>query len=76
VEYELIGLPNSAADGQSFEDIVGDAVDGTIVSSPRKRRKNATVVEDALVRAVRAAVRSKWGKKPQCSVLVSVISGQ
>ena len=37
---------------------------------PRGRRKDLDGVEDAVGRAVRAAARNAWGKKPLVTVLV------
>ena len=72
-DFELIGLPEVAENGDSFDDIIGNAIDGTLASIPRKRRRDAVKVEEAIGRAVRAAVRDRWGKKPFCSVLVTRI---
>ena len=56
------------------EDVVLDAVDGTIESIPAGRRKDVELVRDAVRRAVRAAVDQEWGKKPIVKVLITKIA--
>jgi ribonuclease J len=72
-EVALMGLPAGNGHGVSLENIVRDAAIGTIESIPKARRKDPTLVSDAVRRAVRAAVNQAWGKKPLCSVLLTVI---
>ena len=62
-------------EGESLEDTVLDAVDGTIASIPPARRRDPEVVREAVRRAVRAAVDQVWGKKPIVKVFVAVIDG-
>lgn len=69
----LTGLPVADVDGVSFESIVRDAASGTIDSIPRPKRKDQALVSEAVRRSVRAAVNQAWGKKPMCSVLLTVI---
>ena len=72
-EVALDGIPTTTLDGRSMEDIVFDAVDGTLESIPRKRRKDDKLVADAVKRAVRAAIDQAWGKKPIVKVLVVLV---
>lgn len=72
-EVALTGLPIANAEGTSFETIARDAALGTIDSIPKPRRKDPALVSDAVRRAVRAAVNQAWGKKPICSVLLTVL---
>jgi ribonuclease J len=72
-EVALTGLPVTDVDGVSFESIVRDAASGTIDSIPRPKRKDQALVSEAVRRSVRAAVNQAWGKKPMCSVLLTVI---
>ncbi|RKF06345.1 ribonuclease J [Oceaniradius stylonematis] len=65
-----IGLPRADAHGEDLEDILFEAVVGAVESMPRGRRKDLDAVEDAVGRAVRAAARNAWGKKPLVTVLV------
>ena len=69
----LDGVPERTADGEAMEDVVLDAVDGTLRSIPAKGRKSPDLVAEAIRRAVRAAVNEVWGKKPICKVLVNVV---
>jgi ribonuclease J len=46
--------------------VVGDLLDGL----SKTKRRDAEAVENAVQRAVRAAVNEAWGKKPACHVLV------
>ena len=59
--------------GTPFEEIARDAAIGTIDSLPKPKRKDQALVSEAVRRAVRAAVNQAWGKKPMCSVLVTVL---
>jgi ribonuclease J len=72
-EIALTGLPPADAQGTPFTEIVRGAVSGTIESIPRPKRKDQALVSDAVRRSVRAAVNQAWGKKPMCSVLVTVL---
>jgi ribonuclease J len=72
-EVALTGLPAADTEGTPFETIARDAALGTIDSIPRARRKDQALVTEAVRRSVRAAVNQAWGKKPMCSVLLTVI---
>jgi ribonuclease J len=72
-EVALSGLPATDLQGVSFETIARDAAIGTIESIPRPRRKDQALVSEAVRRGVRAAVNQAWGKKPVCSVLLTVL---
>jgi len=72
-EIALTGLPLADSEGTSFAEIARDAVVGTIDSIPRPKRKDQALVSDAVRRSVRAAVNQSWGKKPMCSVLLTVL---
>jgi len=69
----LIGIPQMGARGESFHEIAEKAAIGAIEGIPRPRRKGADLVGEAVRKAVRSAVSAAWGKKPICSVLVSVV---
>ncbi len=69
----LVGIPQFDARGESFHDIAEKAAAGAIESIPRPRRKSADLVGEAVRKSVRAALNLAWGKKPICSVLVSVV---
>lgn len=70
----LDGVPFETEEGDSMEDVVLDAVDGTLESIPAVRRKDVELVRDAVRRAVRAAVDQEWGKKPIVKVLITKLA--
>lgn len=72
-EVAVTGLPATDTQGTPFATIARDAAIGTIESIPRPRRKDLALVSEAVRRSVRAAVNQAWGKKPMCSVLLTVI---
>ena len=72
-EIALTGLPAADNQGTPFAEIAREAVIGTIESIPRPKRKDEALVSEAVRRSVRAAVNQAWGKKPMCSVLLTVL---
>jgi ribonuclease J len=68
---QLIGIPD--ADGLDMHDIAHDAVVDTLEQLPRARRRDPLSVEEAVKRAVRAAIAAHWGKKPLCLIHVIVV---
>ena len=68
------GVPFETAEGDSMEDVVLDAVDGTLESIPPARRKDVELVRDAVRRAVRAAVDQEWGKRPIVKVMITKLT--
>jgi ribonuclease J len=66
----LFGLPKRDEKGDSFFEIVRDAIDGTLDSIPRGRRKDGAMVAEAVRRSVRSEVQRRWGKKPLVEVVV------
>ncbi|WP_321341126.1 ribonuclease J [Breoghania sp.] len=72
-DVAIIGVPEVDDDGDDFEEIVIDAIEGAIESIPRKRRRDPELVREAARRAARSAVVQRWGKKPVCKILVSVV---
>ena len=69
-EIALDGVPTADAQGRPMRDIVRDAVEGTIASIPRNRRKDGEMVREAVRRSVRSAVENAWGKRPIAKVLL------
>jgi ribonuclease J len=69
-EVALDGVPVSDAGGRPMIDIVREAVEGTVVSIPRERRRDGEMVREAVRRAVRSAVERVWGKRPIAKVLL------
>ncbi|MGA7546950.1 MAG: ribonuclease J [Methyloceanibacter sp.] len=72
-EVALSGVPAFNLEGIAFETIARDAAIGAIESIPKPRRKDEAMVSEAVRRSVRAAVNQAWGKKPVCSVLLTVL---
>jgi ribonuclease J len=72
-EIAVTGLPATDNAGTPFAEIARNAVIGTIDSLPRPKRKDEALVSEAVRRSVRAAVNHAWGKKPMCSVLLTVL---
>lgn len=75
-DAEIDGVPYETVDGYPMEDVVLDAVEGTIKSIPPAKRRDTELVRDAVRRAVRAAVDQIWGKKPIVKVLITTIDGR
>ncbi len=72
-EVALSGLPLYDGGGASFEDSVLSAIRGALDGVPKSRRRDPEVLREAVRRAVRAEVRDSWGKKPVCTVLITVL---
>ena len=72
-EVALAGLPREDAAGRPLEETVMAAALDTLESLPRAYRRDPDGVSESLRRAVRAAVAELWGKKPVCTVLVTVV---
>ena len=69
-EVELIGIPETAADGAIMAEIAYRAAIETFNQLPRPRRRDPDAVAEAVRRAVRAAIAARWNKKPVCHVQV------
>ncbi len=77
--YELIrdpdisafGLPSEDDDGVLLSDRLEEAAYAAVGSIPRGRRRDIDVVRESVRRAVRAAARNVWGKKPVMTVFVT-----
>lgn len=67
---ETLGVPDKDRAGRAMLDIIDDAVNATIESLPRGRRRDPDAVAESVRRAVRSAVNEAWGKKPMCHVHV------
>ncbi len=73
IDISLYGLPEVISDGDPFEDYLFDAATEAAESIPPKRRKDPAVVENAVYKAIRAAARREWGKKPVVTVFVAKV---
>jgi ribonuclease J len=67
------GLPKRGKAGEDVGDVIDDAVFKTFDNLPRHKRRDPDAVSIAVERAVRSAVLSVWGKKPQVHVLVVAV---
>lgn len=67
---DAMGLPEKSRQGQDLTDIIADTVADTLDGLSKAKRRDSEAVEQAVHRAVRAAVNQEWGKKPACHVLV------
>lgn len=65
------GLPTPDEAGLDLDDIAADGALGALDGIPRPRRKDDSLVREAVRRGVRAAIGQAWGKRPLCAVLVS-----
>ena len=72
-EVSMAGLPEADNRDISFEEIAREAAIGTVESIPRSRRRDPALVSEAVRRGVRGAINQAWGKKPMCSVLLTVL---
>jgi ribonuclease J len=63
-EIELVGIPESSADGETMLEVAYTAAVETFESLPRPRRRDPDSVAEAVRRGVRAAIAARWGKKP------------
>lgn len=72
----LDGVPGEDDDGEPMHEIALTAIDGTLRSIPRERRRDTEMLGEAVRRAVRGALAAAWGKKPIVKVLLSVVEGR
>ena len=67
-DIEMVGIPETAANGEPMLEIALDAVMETIETLPKARRRDPDSVAEAVRRGVRAAIAQQWGKKPLVQV--------
>lgn len=73
IDISVYGLPELDDEDEPFEDTIFDAAMSAVESVPPKRRKDVSVVEGAVYKAIRATVRNHWGKKPVVTVFVAKV---
>jgi ribonuclease J len=66
----ISGLPKTARNGAGVDEIIDAAIFETFDNMPRPKRRDPDVLSGTVERAVRNAVNSAWGKKPNVHVLV------
>ena len=69
------GVPANDVSGRPMIETARNAILGALDSIPRRARRDAEVVRDAVGRAARSAINEAWGKKPVCTVFVTVVRG-
>jgi len=69
-EVDLVGIPEVSGQGEPMAEIAYQAVVQTFESLPRGRRRDPESVAEAVRGGVRAAIASRWNKKPMCHVQV------
>lgn len=69
-EIATMGLPAKTIDGDTFDDVVSDAVLDLLDNMPKQRRRDPEAMRTAIERAVRGAINEEWGKKPVVHALV------
>ncbi len=72
-EAMIDGVPDTTDDDHDMLDVILDAVEGTIASIPKARRRDPNLVREAVRRSIRASVNEEWGKKPIAKVLVHMV---
>jgi ribonuclease J len=72
-ELDMLGIPETTADGAPMFQVAADAVMETFNSLPRPRRRDPDSVAEAIRRSVRAAISSHWRKKPNVTVHVLTV---
>lgn len=73
LDIVLHGLPEATPKGEAFDDVLFDAASGAVESIPPGKRKNEDLVMRAVEKAIRAAAREHWGKKPVVTVFVAKV---
>jgi ribonuclease J len=72
-QVSMAGMPNTDNRDIPLAEIAREAAIGTVQSIPRPRRRDPAMIAEAVRRGVRAAMNQAWGKKPMCSILLTVL---
>jgi ribonuclease J len=72
-EIDVTGVPICDANGIDLGERALSAVYNAVESIPRPKRRDRELIRDAVKRSIRAEMKLVWGKKPICSVLVSIL---
>ena len=73
VDMEVFGIPEYTKDGEYLDDVLYQAAMSGLAGIPKKRRKDADLVRDAMRNSVRREANNIWGKKPVTTVFVSIV---
>lgn len=71
--FDLKGLPELDQSGTPMIEVVDKAVYSVLNSLPKAKMRDTGLTREAIRRSVRSAVHQVWGKKTNCTVLVSVV---
>jgi ribonuclease J len=66
----LDGAPQVDEEGVPLDTIIAKAVNASLLSMPRPRRRQDEAVRETVKIAVRRTAEEIWGKKPVCHVLI------
>lgn len=72
-QVSMAGMPDTDNRDIPLAEIAREAAIGTVQSIPRPRRRDPAMIAEAVRRGVRAAMNQAWGKKPMCSILLTVL---
>jgi ribonuclease J len=72
-QVDLLGVAREDASGRPMEEAVIEAVLATLEAAPRPLRRDPDALGEAVRRSVRGTIAQIWGKKPICTVFVSVV---
>ena len=72
-EIDVNGIPIADGNGLDLGERALSAVYNAVESIPRGKRRDRELIRDAVKRSIRAEMKLAWGKKPLCSVLVSIL---
>ncbi len=73
MDISVYGVPDIAPNGKYVDDLLYAAALGALSGIPKKRRRDADMVSEALRRAVRSEAKRLWGKKPVTNVFVALV---
>ncbi len=72
-DVAIEGLPTQDDSYTHLEEIIRIMILGVIDGLPRGKRKDRETVREAVRRAIRRQIYNDWGKKPICTVFVTVV---
>jgi len=68
---DTMGIPAEISEKKPLDDLIEIAIEGTMKSLPKKKRRNRARASEAVSRAIRAEIYRLWGKKPEVVVHMS-----
>jgi ribonuclease J len=70
---EMSGVPQTDANNDSIPDQVAQTIEQTLHGLNASQKRDLSMVEGALTRAIRGTIGRMWGKKPTCHVMVVLV---